>query len=105
EQAQKDEAVKEQSEAIRELRAARAELEKILQQLREEEMQRTLAMLEQRFRKMLAAEIDVFEATKRLDAIPAADRTRNDEIEAGRQARRQTTIGDDARKALELLKQ
>jgi hypothetical protein len=105
EQAEKKQALDEQSAAIRELQAAKAELEKILQQLREEEMQRTLAMLEQRFRKMLATQVEVFEATQRLDSVAVADRTRNDEIEAGRQSRRETGIADDARKALDLLRQ
>jgi soluble cytochrome b562 len=68
-------------------------------------MQRMLAMLEQRFRKMLAAQVDILEATERLDSVAAADRTRNDEIEAGRQSRREMELGDEARKALELLKQ
>jgi len=103
--AQRKEATEDQEAAIRELREAKAELEKILQQLREEEMQRTLAMLEQRFRKMLAAQIDVYEATQRLDSVPLEQRTRNDEIEAGRQSRREASIADDARRALELLKQ
>lgn len=102
---QRKQATEEQEAAIRELREAKAELEKILQQLREEEMQRTLAMLEQRFRKMLAAQIDVYEATQRLDSVAIAQRTRNDEIEAGRQSRRESSIADDARRALELLKQ
>lgn len=104
-EAERNAAIDEQTEAIRELRAAKAELEKILQQLREEEMQRMLAMLEQRFRKMLAAQIDIYEATQRLDSVPVADRTRNDEIEAGRQSQREMELGDEARKALELLKQ
>jgi hypothetical protein len=105
EEAERKEAIQDQTEAIRELRAAKAELEKILQQLREEEMQRMLAMLEQRFRKMLAAQVDILEATERLDSVAVADRTRNDEIEAGRQSRREMELGDEARKALELLKQ
>ncbi len=104
-EAQRKQATEEQEAAIRELREAKAELEKILQQLREEEMQRMLAMLEQRFRKMLAAQIDVYEATQRLDSVAIDQRTRNDEIEAGRQSRRESSIADDARRALELLKQ
>jgi len=104
-EAQRQQATEEQEAAIRELREAKAELEKILQQLREEEMLRTLAMLEQRFRKMLAAQIDVYEATQRLDSVPQEQRGRNDEIEAGRQSRREAAIADDARRALELLKQ
>ncbi len=105
EEAERKAAIEKQNEAIRELRAAKAELEKILQQLREEEMQRTMALLEQRFRKMLAAQINIFEATERLDSVPTADRTRNDEIEAGRQSRLEMELADEARKALELLRQ
>ena len=56
-----------QEAAIRELEQAKAELEEILRQLREEELERMLAMLEARFRKMLQAEIEVYEGTKRVD--------------------------------------
>jgi len=48
-------------EAIRELQLAKTELEQILRQLREEEIERMLVMLEARFRRMLALQEEVFE--------------------------------------------
>lgn len=105
EDAQRSDAVEEQAEAIRELEKAKAELEEILRQLREEEMARTLAMLEARFRKMLNAQIEVFEGTKRLDGVPAAERDRDDDIEAGRLSRQESQIAVEADKALAILRE
>ena len=48
-------------------------MEEILRQLREEEIGRTLAMLEGRFRKMLEQEIRVYEGTLRLHKIPESN--------------------------------
>ena len=63
---------------------AKAELEKILRQLREEEIGRMLAMLEARFRQMLQLQEEVYEGTVRLDKVPSAERTHNHEIESSR---------------------
>ena len=52
--AQRQGVERQQEEAIRELQMAKAELEKILRQLREEEIGRMLAMLEARFRQNAA---------------------------------------------------
>jgi hypothetical protein len=105
EEAKRRDATDKQTEALKELEAAKAELEEILRQLREEEMARTLAMLEGRFRKMLDAQVEVYEGTKRLDAVAEPDRDRDDEIESGRLSRKETQIATDADKALAVLKE
>jgi hypothetical protein len=93
-----------QEEAIRELQLAKAKLEEILRQLREEEISRALAMLEGRFRKMLQMQEDVYEGTVRLDKVPSAERTHSHEIEAGRLSGKETQIVVEVDKALLLLR-
>lgn len=105
EQAKRKDAVEEQEQAIRELEQAKAELERILRQLREEEIERMLAQLEGRFRKMLAMQIEVYEGTLRLDRVPKDRRGRNEEVEAGRLSRREAEISLEAEKALALLRE
>jgi hypothetical protein len=103
EEAERSGAAREQEQALRELEEARAELERILRQLREEEMERTLALLEARFRRMLEAQIDVYEGTVRLDRVPQDARDHDDEIEGGRLSRQEEAIVREADKALEIL--
>jgi hypothetical protein len=105
EEAKKSDAVEKQEEAIRELEQAKAELEEILRQLREEEMARTLAMLEARFRKMLDAQVQIYEGTQRLDKVPEAERDRDDAIEAGRLSQKEAEIALEADKALNVLQE
>lgn len=105
EQAKRKDAVEEQEQAIRELEQAKAELERILRQLREEEIERMLAQLEARFRKMLAMQIEVYEGTLRLDKVPQARRENNEKIEAARLSRREAEISFEAEKALTLLRE
>jgi hypothetical protein len=105
EEAERQGAVEEQEEAIRQLEQAKAELEKILRQLREEEIERVLAMLEERFVKMLEMQREVYEGTKRLDEVPQAQRDRNHEIEASRLSRREADIVMEADKAWSLLRE
>jgi hypothetical protein len=90
--AEREGAVEDQEKALEELRQAKAELEEILRQLREEEMKRMLAMLEARFRQMLDIQIEVYEGTKRLDAVPVGQRSYNHEIEATRLSSREHEI-------------
>ena len=103
EEAKRGEALDKQEEALRKLEEAKAELEEILRQLREEEIARTLAALEGRFRKMLAMQIEVYEGTKRQDKVPAAERDRDDEIEAGRLSRKEAEIVAEADRAQAVL--
>ncbi|MBN2579680.1 MAG: hypothetical protein JXB10_11880 [Pirellulales bacterium] len=103
--AQREGAANKQEEALRELEQAKAEFERILRQLREEEIGRMLVLLEARFRKMLEMQQDVYEGTLRLDKVPAAQRTHNHEIEASRLSNKELQIVVEADKALLLLKE
>jgi len=102
-EAQRKGAVEKQEEALRELQQAKADLEKILRQLREEEMERMLAMLETRFRKMLQMQREVYDGTVLLDKIPQGQWSRNNDIQSGRLSSRETEIVVEADKALLLL--
>ncbi len=103
-EAQRQNASDKQEEAIRELELAKAKFEEILRQLREEEILRTLVMLEARFRKMLDMQNEVYEGTVRLDRVPEKQRTHDHEIEAGRLGARQSQIVVEVDKALLLLR-
>jgi hypothetical protein len=104
-EAKRDDAKEKQAEALKELEQAKADLEEIMRQLREEEMSRTLAMLETRFRKMLDQQVEVYEGTKKVDKTPQAERDRDDEIEAGRLSRKESLIAAEADKALAVLRE
>jgi hypothetical protein len=103
EQAQRRGAADEQQKAIDELKQAKAELEEILRQLREEEIQRVLAQLESRFRKMLQVQIEVYEGTIRVDRMTEDEGDRDLEIESGKLSRKEAQITADADKTLTLL--
>lgn len=103
EEAKRDEAVEEQEKARHELEKAKAELEEILRQLREEEVGRTLAMLEGRFRRMLEKQLEILESTKRLDKLPADERGRQVDIQASKLGFEETKLAVEADKALLLL--
>lgn len=105
EEAKRDNAMKEQEEAIRELEQAKAELEEILRQLREEEMARTLEILERRFTEMLRMQEAVNRDTQGLHEIPLTARGKGEEIEAGRLSREEGLILIEADKALQILKE
>jgi len=105
EESKRKESIEEQQKAREELEKAKAELEKILKQLREEEMERTLQALEARFRKMLEMQVKVFEGTKKLDAIPEDERTREADVQAGRLGGDEAKIAVEAEKALQLLEE
>ncbi|NOY42414.1 MAG: hypothetical protein GXP26_11330 [Planctomycetes bacterium] len=105
EEANRKDAVKEQEQALRELEQAKAELERILRQLREEEMERTLVLLEARLRKMLDAQIEIYEQTKKLDAAKENTQTHELEIASGRLSRKEQKILRDADRAMVLLRE
>jgi hypothetical protein len=105
EKAQQEGAAKDQEKAIEELEQAKAELEQILRQLREEEIERALAMLEARFRKMLEMQQVVYEGTLGLDKIPPAARTHNHDIESSRLSGKQMQIIVETDKAMLLLRE
>ena len=105
EEARRDEATEAQEKARRELEAAKAELEEILRQLREEEIERTLTLLESRFRRMLEMQIKVYESTLRLDKIPLARRDRHVDLEATKLSFQERRIVIEADKTLALLQE
>ncbi len=110
EEAERNGAVEQQEQALRELEQAKAELERILRQLREEELERTLVMLEARFRKMLELQIEVHEETVRLDRTQAAaSATSKDahevEIASARLNRKEQQIIQEADRAMILLRE
>ncbi|HZZ74063.1 MAG TPA: hypothetical protein VFE24_17555 [Pirellulales bacterium] len=105
EDALRRDAVDKQEEAMNELKNAKAELEEILRQLREEEIQRTLAMLEARFHKMLEMQVEVYEGTKRVDQIGDDDRDQDAELESRKLSRKESNITTEADKCLEILRE
>ncbi len=80
-------------------------MEEILRQLREEEIERILAMLEARFRRMLQMQEEVYEGTLLLDKIPTAERTHNQEIESSRLSSKESQIVVEVDKAALLLRE
>ena len=101
--AKRRDARQEQEKAIEELETARAELEEILRQMREEEVERLLVQLETRLRAMLRAERAVLAGAEKLSAEQSqADRER--QLEAVRLSREQNLVGLDAVKALTLVR-
>lgn len=103
EEAQRKEAVQEQEKAKEELEKAKAELERILRQLREEEVERVLALLEGRFRKMLEIQVRIYEDTTRLDKVPELERELKVNVPAGKLASEERKLVVEADKALNLL--
>jgi hypothetical protein len=77
----RDDAAKQQDEAIKKLAAAAEELEKRLKQLREEEQLGLLANLEARCGRMLAMQIEVWEATKAIDGVVVKNKGVKDKSE------------------------
>ena len=115
-EANRDGAVKDQEEARRQLELAKAELEEILRQLREEEIERTLAMLESRFKKMLQMQIKIYDQTKQIyedavtgpggeEPIEAPRLTSEQTIRAAKLSSQERVIVFEADKALALLRE
>jgi len=96
-----------QDKAIDELEKARKRLEEILRQLREEEMERLLAALEQRCNRMLAMQIEVHHGTVRVDRdiqeTPDKRPTRVHEQKALQLSDHEEKIVQEADKAIQLL--
>jgi hypothetical protein len=105
EEADREGAQEKQEEARRLLEQAKAELEEILRQLREEEIERVLALLEGRFRRMLEMELKIQDATVRLSKTPAAKRTRQFTVRAGKLSLDQRKVILEVDKALTLLRE
>jgi hypothetical protein len=102
----REKAGKQQDDAIEKLAKAIQELEKRLKQLREEEMLKLLANLEARCNRMLAMQVEVYEATKAIDGIITKNNGQktNAEIQkTQQQADKENEIITEANKALKLL--
>lgn len=104
-EAERDGVEEMQREAQRELEAARAELERILRQLREEEMERLLTKLVARFQEMLAAQQGIYEDTTNIAKAGSESASRNLMLQAIRLSRRESELVREAEKALVLLRE
>ncbi len=104
-EAERKGALEKQRQAEDELRSAIEELEEILRQLREEEIERSLASLEARLRKMLDMQNKVLEETKRLQEISGDQAARQVEIRASNLALEQRKILSEGERAFLLLRE
>ncbi len=94
-----------QDDALAELQRAKDKLEEILRQLREEEKERFLAMLEARFQRMLTMQLLVYDGTIKLSRTSAADRAEKHSARALQLARQEDEIALEATKAVTLLRE
>ena len=105
EKSKRDEAVDAQRKAEEKLREAIDELEEILRQLREEEMERELARLEARFKKMAAMQSRLIDDTTTLASTPKSQRNRQTEVKAGDLSFDQKKLTIEADRAMLLLQE
>jgi hypothetical protein len=105
EKAQREGAEEEAREAARKLREIERELEELLRQMREEELERLLAYLEARFKKMLEMQVAVYEGTLRLDRVPQDRRDGAFLTQSSRLSRDESLIEIEAEKAYKLLRE
>ncbi|HET6323276.1 MAG TPA: hypothetical protein VFG04_01145 [Planctomycetaceae bacterium] len=94
-----------EDQAIRKLAEARAQLEKVLRQLREEEQQIILASLEARFAKMLVMQLQIHVDTMALHKTPKNAWTAKHFGRSRELSVEEETIASEAEKALTLLKE
>jgi len=105
-QKDKEKAVAKQDEAVAKLEELKAKLEQILRQLREDERESFLTMLEARFQNMLRRQQHVNTETIRVDKIPQADRSQQNYASQTDNIRKeQDDNALEAEKALHLLKE
>jgi hypothetical protein len=105
EKSKRDEAVDQQLAAEENLRQAIDQLEQILRQLREEEMQRELARLESRLKKIAAMQSKLLDDTAELGSTPKSQRTRQTDLKAGDLSFEQKKITVEADRAMLLLRE
>ena len=103
ENAQRKESVESQKAAEQTLEEAIAELEKILRQFREEEVDRMLALLESRFRKMRDMQLKVNDDTLRLARFEESKRDEEFNVRCSRLSVSQQKIVLEASRTLTLL--
>ncbi len=104
-EAQRDGAVEQQRQAEERLREAIEELEEILRQLREEEVERSLASLETRLRRMLDMQNKVLEETIRLQEITDGETDRQVQIAASKLSLDELKVLAEGERALLLLRE
>ena len=100
----RENASKEQEEAIQKLIEAKEKIEELLRQLREEERELVLRALEARFQKMLQLQQTVLEVTQDLNRKPFDAWADRDFAKARDAAATEREIGIEADKALEVLR-
>ncbi|WP_235908405.1 hypothetical protein [Roseiconus nitratireducens] len=105
EDSKRKDAVDQQLAAEENLRKAIDELEQILRQLREEEMQRELARLESRLKKMAAMQSKILDDTASLSATPKSQRNRQTDLKAGDLSFEQKKVTVEADRAMLLLRE
>lgn len=105
EKAEREGAVEKQREAEERLREAIEELEEILRQLREEEVERSLASLETRLRRMLEMQNKVLEETTRLQEITGEAVSRQVQISASKLAVDERKLLAEGERAFLLLRE
>ncbi|WP_439629521.1 hypothetical protein [Gemmata sp.] len=101
-----DDAGKKQDDAIKKLEQAIKELEKRLKQLREKELEKLLANLEERVGRMLRMQIEVYEATKKIhDGVTKNNnqKTTADVQKSQTESDKEQAIVVEADKALKLM--
>ncbi len=94
----------EQERAVEELETARAELEEILRQVREEEVTRLLVQLDARIRGMLKAERTVQADAEKVVAASGVQGPRERQLETARIGRDQQAITTEASRAITLVR-
>ncbi|MCA9125795.1 MAG: hypothetical protein KDB22_01875 [Planctomycetales bacterium] len=105
EAAERDQAVAKQRQAEESLRDAVAELQQILRQLREEEIERSLASLEVRLRRMLDAQAKVLNETQRLAEIGGDNDERQVQMLSNKLSLEERKILADGERAFLLLRE
>ncbi|MBI3411719.1 MAG: hypothetical protein HY040_25595 [Planctomycetes bacterium] len=107
EKGNKDDASNDQGEAITKLDQAKKKLEELLRQLREEELERLLAALQNRCEKMLRMQIAVYHGTEGLYKVieATADKKprREDQQQSIKLSDQEKDIVSEATKAIEML--
>jgi DNA repair exonuclease SbcCD ATPase subunit len=106
-EAKNPEATQDQDDAIKNLEAAKKRLEDLLRQLREEELERLLANLQQRCEKMLAMQIRVYDGTvavqKTIDGNANKKANRTNEQDSLKLSDDEKAIVSEASKAIQML--
>lgn len=100
---QPDEAQPEQEAALQEMQQALNELDDALRQIRREEMEETLAALEQRLRSLLTREEAVRETVKLIQPAPPAEWTRGQQKQAADAAETQRSVATDCEALVRIL--